>query len=400
MMQIRKTLVCKRNLPAKENSVVIRLNYQNLFDYLIDAAICQKDDLPDLKVDENSRASRWAIDRPQYRDKLFIKQRSDSIKLNSIRFDREERFYRFLQDCKNLDEVSSLTLELLHFDRHNSILIYQCSEDYRTLKSAYESRAAFPIALATRVGTALAKLHSQTINSQECYAFLTESEAYKFDNSIFDLNPLSGYLINPIEPEDLNTIPVSCWRFLGLFQQADAVKKIVTDLILNHRRCCLTHNNIQFSNILISRDCEKLALPIQDADSGLIKVVDWETISWGDPACDLGKAMLGYFLFWLDSMIVHPAIEIKKAIQLATIPLGAVHPSMIAMTQAYINTYPKVLEDYPAFLQRVIQFAGLGLIDQLLTEFHFQPEMALNHQNLYFFIAAQLLCKPEKFLAI
>jgi hypothetical protein len=70
------------------------------------------------------------------------------------------------------------------------------------------------------------------------------------------------------------------------------------------------------------------------------------------------------------------------------------------MTKAYINTYPKILEDYPEFIKRVIQFAGLGLIYQLLTEFQLQPEMALSHQNLYFFIAAQLLCKPEKFLSI
>ena len=99
-------------------------------------------------------------------------------------------------------------------------------------------------------------------------------------------------------------------------------------------------------------------------------------------------------------MIVHPAIEIKKSIQLATIPLEVVRPSIVAMTKAYINTYPKILENYPEFIKRVIQFAGLGLIYQLLTKFQLQPEMALSHQDLYFFIASQLLCKPEKFLSI
>jgi hypothetical protein len=70
------------------------------------------------------------------------------------------------------------------------------------------------------------------------------------------------------------------------------------------------------------------------------------------------------------------------------------------MTKAYINTYPKILEDYPEFIKRVVQFAGLGLIYQLLAEFQLQPERAFNIQTLYFFIAPQLLCKPEKFLSI
>jgi len=211
---------------------------------------------------------------------------------------------------------------------------------------------------------------------------------------------ISDYLISRIEPESLKKTQSVSWKFIGNFQQSEAVREVVTDLVLNHRHCCLTHNNIQFNNILIPRHWEKLVTETPDSDRSLIKLIDWEAYSWGDPACDLGKAILGYFLLWIDSMIVHPAIEIKKSIQLATIPLEVVRPSLVAMTKAYINTYPKILEDYPEFIKRVIQFAGLGLIYQLLTEFQLQPEMALSHQNLYFFIAAQLLCKPEKFLSI
>ena len=60
---------------------------------------------------------------------------------------------------------------------------------------------------------------------------------------------------------------------------------------------------------------------------------------------------------------------------------------------------PSLTND-PEFLKRVIQFAGLGLIYQLLAEFQFQPEIAQIHQKIYFSIAAQLLCSPEKFLVI
>ena len=238
------------------------------------------------------------------------------------------------------------------------------------------------------------------MSSQECYTFLTELEESKLNYQLPYPDYLSDYLVSRIEPKSLKKTQALSSRFLGIFQQSEAVREIVTELVLNHRHCCLTHNNIQFHKIFIPGHWEKLVSEILDTDKSLIKIIDWEACSWGDPACDLGKSILGYFLFWINSMIVHPAIEIKKSIQLATLPLEVVRTSIVAMTKAYINTYPKVLEDYPDFLKRVIQFAGLGLIYQLLSEFQFQSEMALNHQQLYFFIAAQLLCKPEKFLSI
>ncbi|MEG4440576.1 hypothetical protein QUB47_01235 [Microcoleus sp. AT9_B5] len=381
--------------------MTIKLNYKNLLDYLIDAAICHKDDLDYLKVDFNSRAFHWVIEFPQNQGKLFVKQLPHFSTLdNDIRISKEWKLYNFLQSHKDLDYASSLTPEVLHFDNSNSILIYKCSNDYITLKSFYEHQEAFPIALAQLVGTTLAKLHSQTMSSQECYTFLTELEEGKLNYQLPYPDYLSDYLISRIEPESLKKTQALSWRFLGIFQQSDAVREVVTELVLNHRHCCLTHNNIQFHKIFIPQHWENFVSEIQNCDRSLIKLIDWESCSWGDPACDLGKAILGYFLFWINSTIAHRAIEIKKSLQLATIPLEAVRPSIVAMTKAYINTYPKVLEDYPEFLKRVVQFAGLGLIYQLLTKFQLQPEIALSHQNLYFFIAAQLLCKPEKFLSI
>ena len=381
--------------------MAIKLNYKNLFDYLIDSAICQKDDLDYLKVDINSRTFHWVIEFPQNQVKLFVKQIPHFSTLdNDVRISKEWHIYNFLQSDKKLDYVSSLIPEVLHFDDSSSILIYKSPNHYITLKSSYENQEIFPSALAELVGTTLAKLHSQTMNSQQCHSFVSELEECKLNYQLPYPDYLSDYLLSRIEPESLKKTQAVSWTFLGNFQQSEAVREVVTDLVLNHRHCCLTHNNIQFNNILIPRHWEKLVTETPDADQSLIKLIDWEAYSWGDPACDLGKAILGYFLLWIDSMIVHPAIEIKKSIQLATIPLEVVRPSLVAMTKGYINTYPKILEDYPEFLKRVIQFAGLGLIYQLLTEFQLQPEMALSHEKLYFFIAAQLLCNPEKFLSI
>jgi hypothetical protein len=379
----------------------MNLNYKNLFHYLVDPAIYQEDDLEELKIDLSSQASNWVIELPRNLGKVFVKQTPHHSGLyNDIRIWKEWHIYNFLQSDRSLDYVSSLTPELLHFDENNLILIYKCPTDYISLKKYYKNQEDFPNFLAELVGTTLAKLHSETINSQPCHTFVSELEESKLNYQLPYPDYLSDYLSGRIEPESLKKSQAVSWRFIGNFQQSEAVREVVTELVLNHRHCCLTHNNIQFNNILIPRHWEKLVTETPDSDRSLIKLIDWEAYSWGDPACDLGKAILGYFLLWIDSMIVHPAIDLKKSIQLATIPLEVVRPSLVAMTKAYINTYPKILEDYPEFIKRVIQFAGLGLIYQLLTKFQLQPEMALSHQDLYFFIASQLLCKPEKFLSI
>ena len=379
----------------------MNLKYKNLFHYLVDAAIYQEDDLDNLKIDLSSQASNWVIELPRNLGKVFVKQTPHHSGLyKDIRIWKERHLYNFLQSDNSLDYVSSLTPELQHFDENNLILIYKCPNDYISLKNYYKNQENFPNFLAELVGTTLAKLHSETRNSQQCHTFVSELEESKLNYQLPYPDYLSDYFVSRIEPESLKKSQVVSWGFIGNFQQSEAVKEVVTDLVLNHRHCCLTHNNIQFNNILIPRHWEKLVTETPDSDRSLIKLIDWEAYSWGDPACDLGKAILGYFLLWIDSMIVHPAIEIKKSIQLATIPLEVVRPSLVAMTKAYINTYPKILEDYPEFIKRVIQFAGLGLIYQLLTEFQLQSEMALSHQDIYFFLASQLLCKPEKFLSI
>lgn len=383
--------------------MTINLTYKNLCPYLINTDVCEKGESKYINFDViSSKNFNWVIDLPENRGKLFVKQNPHYTTLYSDdRIRKEWHICNFLQSERDLDYASSLTPELLHFDERNSILIYKSSDGYTTLESYYKNYKAFPDAIAVLVGTTLAKLHSETMNLQECYTFITEFEEGKLRYQLPYPDYLSEYLVSRVEPESLKKTPVQSWRFLFcVFQQSEIVSKVVTELVLHHRHCCLTHNNIQFNKILIPIQWERLLSETEDSEKSLIKLIDWEACSWGDPACDLGRAITGYFLFWINSMIVHPTIELKKSLQLAAIPLETVRPSMIAMTKAYISTFPKVLEGYPEFLKRVIQFAGLGLIYQLLTEFQLQPEIALSHQELYFYIAAQLLCKPEKFISI
>lgn len=382
--------------------MTLNLNYKNLFDYLMNTGICEKEDLDYMKVDARySKNFNWVIELPENRGKLVVKQQPHYSTLYSDdRIRKEWSLYNFLHYQKDLNYALSVTPEVVHFDQKNSIVLYKYSSDYITLEQYYKNHHFLLTSIAELVGETLGKLHYETINSQECYTFMTELGGDYLHYQLPYPDYLSNYLVRSLEPESLKNTPVQCWRFIGIFKQAEALNKVVTELVFHHRHCCLTHNNIQFNKLLIPKHWEKLLSTINDSERSIIKLIDWEACSWGDPACDLGKAIAGYFIFWLNSMIIHPAIEIKKSIQLATIPLEVVRPSIVAIKNGYINTHPSILEDYPEFFKRIIQFAGLSLIYQLLTEFKFQPEIALSHQEIYSYIAGQLLCKPEKFMSI
>ena len=94
-------------------------------------------------------------------------------------------------------------------------------------------------------------------------------------------------------------------------------------------------------------------------------------------------------------MTIHPAIELEKSLQLATIPLEVIHPSIIVMTRAYIKNFPKLLEERSDFLKLVIQFAGLTLIYYILEAIEYHREFS-NRQIYILQVAKSLLCQPEK----
>lgn len=372
--------------------MTVKLNSQNLLHYLMDAAICNNNDLANIRIDvKYSNSFNWVINFPTGGN-LVVKEKSCYHRYHTNNLICNERhIYEFLQSCPDLVYASSLAPEIPHFDDDNSIIIYKYPTDYIILERYYENNTAFPTAIAKLIGTTLAKLHLETMNSQECYNFMT---AFKEEEIRYQLR-YHDYLLDRIEPETLSKFPAEGLRFFAFYQRYKNLSKAVTELVVHHRHCCLTHNNPQLNKILIPSQWERLISKTEYSNKSLIKLIDWEGCSWGDPACDLGTAIAGYLLVWLNSITVHPDIELEKSLQLATIPLEVMHPSVLAMTRAYISTYPKVLEDSPDFLKRVIQFAGLALIYQILAMI--QEHKGFNNQGICMLqVAKNLLCQPDK----
>jgi thiamine kinase-like enzyme len=103
-----------------------------------------------------------------------------------------------------------------------------------------------------------------------------------------------------------------------------------------------------------------------------VRVIDWERSTWGDPAFDLGTLIASYVQIWLGSLVISNSLSIEESLRLAATPLEQLQPSIAALTQAYFDTFPEILEHRPDFLRRVVQFAGFALIQQIQAMIQYQ----------------------------
>jgi hypothetical protein len=376
----------------------IKLSSNNVFQYLVDIGLCEKQDIELTNIiPKSSQSGRQnliflTINLPSV-GQIFIKQSHYDNNINNI-IKKEWLFQSFLQSSPNLNYICSLNLQILHFDKINSIIIYKCPPNYIDLESYYRNHKNFSPTIAELVGTTLAALHCKTLNSHNCYDFMNKV----VEGKVYYQFPHPSYLLDQLEPETLlKELHLGGNSFLYFYQRDKNLKGTVTDLVVNHNRFCLTHNNFKLDNILIFNQWQEI-LEQTNSDNNnqaFIRINNWEKCSWGDPAFDVGTVIADYLLLWLNSLILHSEIKLEKSLQLARMPLGTIQPSIVALTRSYINKFPKCLKEYPNFLNRVIQFTGLALIYKITTMI--QSFQNFNFHMIYILkVATNLLCQPEK----
>lgn len=368
----------------------VKLNSHNLHQYLINTCFNQEQHLKSIKI-EREDSNNWAI-AWESGYQIFVKQELYDHKGSCNRkINNEWKLYNFFQSCQDLSYTASLNLEILHFDDSNSILIYKYPKDYINLNQYYRINKTFVTAIPELLGTTLATLHRETVNSRQCFDFMNNTVESKFCNQF----PYSIYMQERIEPEIFFSSPSEFYKFVALYQRYESLRAAATELLANHHPYCLTHNNPLLNSILIPNSWKEILSQENLQDKSIIRMINWESCSWGDPAFDLGRAIADYLLLWLNSLIVHPAIELEQSLQLATIPLEVIQPSILALTKGYSSSFPDILENYPNFLKRVIQFTGLALIFHLLAMI--ESFQGFNNQSICKLqVAKKLLCTPEK----
>ena len=375
--------------------MVLLLSSKNIFDYLEQKGICASTETEFGKIESKSAKNFNLLVTLPDSSKLLIKQE---------RFDREgktagefKREWQIKEFVKKFTEVSNLRVwlpEILDFDAENSILIVKYLDEYQNLAEFYSQTNIFASEIASSIGSIIAKIHRQTINHQDYRDF--------FSHKTNDLSKKSTQRLtlglSKIKPEIFGQVPADGLKFFALYQRYDSLGKALAELNESFKPCCLTHNDLKLNNLLIpSSPTSTTTIDYSDPQIEL-KLIDWERCGWGDPAFDLGTLIGSYLIIWLQSLVVSRSIAIDESLRLATIPLEVLQPSLAALSKTYVACFPEIVRHYPDFWQRVMQFAGLALIQSIQSTLQYQK--SFNNTGICMLqVAKSLLCRPETCIA-
>ncbi|MEH2146609.1 phosphotransferase family protein [Nostoc sp.] len=338
--------------------MVLSLSSHNVIQYLQDAGLCSSEDGPSDKSElpGSSQNNFNLLVTLADNRKLLLKQERNVNNNDAAPHElfQEWLFHQLLQQFPVLGNTSVIAPLVVHFDEENSILVRNYLSEYLELATLYHNNEIFPQEIASAIGTTLAGLHRATYNRREYRDFMATAPQGEFRYGFY--NPAQG--IGSIGPEIFGTVPTDALKFYLLYQQYESLSSAIADLAYSWNPCCLTHNDLKLNNILVHSRWEQL-------DNCLVRLIDWEACSWGDPAFDLGTLLASYLGIWLKSLVVDPTIELEESLHLALTPIEILQPSIIALIRAYVNAFPMILEYRSDFILRVIQFAGLALIHQI-----------------------------------
>jgi hypothetical protein len=365
----------------------LSLSSENVIQYLQKAGLCSLEDgaLSEAKLSESGRNNRNLLVKLTDDRQLLVKQESHIHVDNSLHeFFNEWLFHELLQKFPVLSNLSAIASSLLHFDPDNSLLIRSYFSDYMELGKFYAHNGIFPLEIAQVIGTSLAGLHRATFQKREYRDFMDTAPQGEFRYRYY--NPAQG--INSINQDIFGKIPTEALKFHTIYQQYESLESAIADLAYEWKPVCLTHNDLQLSNILLHSRWQQL-------DNCLVRFIDWEACAWGDPAFDLGTLLASYVQVWLSSLVVDPSLKLEESLHLAIIPLEVIQPSILTVIRAYLHAFPMILDYRQDFILRVIQFTGLALTHHIQNTIEYHKYFDNTHLCMLE-VAKSLLTMPEQ----
>lgn len=373
------------------------LSSQNVFSYLISHGLCTQAEQSLSKIElKSAKNFNLLVSLPDGSQLLVKQERLNREGRTRGEFLDEWQVHNFFQTFPEVSHLRSSLSEVIHFDAENSIIVFNYLNNYRDVAEFYAKENLFPTKIARSIGENLASIHRLTLGHPEYQQF--------FQNSEVITQPTNSQMtggVNRITPEVFGHVTSDGLKFFALYQRYDNLGKAIANLKEAFHPCCLTHNDLKLNNILLSLNWETAAereisseFFLPDQDDQIIRLIDWERGSWGDPANDLGSIIASYLQIWLYSMVASRTIPIEESLRLAAIPLHLIQPSIAELMATYLANFPEILERSPEFLQRVVQFTGFSLITSIQAKL--QHERTFGNSGICILqVAKSLLCRPQ-----
>lgn len=359
------------------------LNSSNLLDYLSAVGLAPPDPAQIATQTISARNFNLVLRCPGS-PSLLIKQETIDQQGRGRIF-QEAQLQHLITSQPALQSLVAIVPNVLHTDRENGIVINRFLEDYWDLSDYYDDQQDFSPEIAQFLGQRLGEIHGSTFQRPDLEQQILET---------LGTSPLLAkqFLSHTerLHSAIFGTVPLDCLRFYKLYQQFPSLATAVKELAATNQARCLVHNDLKLNNVLIHQQwAQNPAIALRP--------IDWETCGWGDPASDLGSLLASYLSLWLDSLVVGAGLSMTESLQLATVPLELLQPSLLALVESYFQVFPWILTVQPRYLERVLQQAGLALIGRIEAKIEYGRIFG-NQSILTLQVAKQLLCTPLAFV--
>ena len=375
------------------SSVKISLDTSNVFEYLATLNYCQVSDRDPSRVTVISAKNFNLLIAFKDGRNLLVKQElHNNCGQTQAEFWSAWQLQALIKRFPDLEsKIGAFLPELIYFDPDNSILIVKYLADYTDLYQYYTNEHKFPVEVARSIGQLLATIHSQTFQQPQYQQWLERSDIrpQSNQNPSDRSHPAIDLIdrLNHLTPQIFQVTPPGCLQFFRLYQRFPNLSLAMIDLGKSITPSCVVHHDLKLNNILIDLEWEQ-------PGSTVIRLIDWERATWGDPAFDLGCLLASYLEIWLDGLVIGNSLSINQSLKLATTPLELLQPSLFLLVQAYLAGFPAIMLARPDYLDRVIQFAGLALIQNIEGKIYAERNFD-NRGIVILQVAKQLICTPQ-----
>ena len=301
---------------------------------------------------------------------------------------------KLIYSFANLATIRSIVSEIIFLDWSNGVLVSIFYDDYTPLDRYYQTPKDLNPKISFIFGSNIAKIHRATYKQQQQKEFLARclqlDDSDKRPNFIRRLDNISLDIFSRICPDGLD--------FYRLYQRFPSFQQAIDELYQNIQPACLIHNDLTLDNLIIDTHID-LERDSAEIGSEHFKIIDWERIDWGDPAVDLGMVISEYVGgIWLGSLIAARHLDLNTMLRLAAFPLDAIAPSLRGLMRGYLSVFPEIISERPDFITRVVQFAGIGILNRLsyYVEHHYP---FTNKSMCKLQVAKSLLCSPQQAIA-
>jgi hypothetical protein len=269
----------------------------------------------------------------------FVKQGLGSSGRRAVA--REHAAYRRLDG--EADGIAAFIPALVDYNADQAILVLELAGRYRNLHERRRTARGFSPRLGRVLGDALGCLHDHRPPTPHSW----------------DTAPPWILRAHRPRPAALRHTSPADLEIIKLLQQSPPIRDGMDRLAAGWRPQAFVHGDFRWENCVVAE--MRGATP-------LMRIVDFEQASAGDPAIDVGAAFAEYIRSWLSSMPNEPSLGGTELADVAIRPIEEMQPEIAALWRAY--TERRELDDAErvAMLARCVDFAAVRLIAAALEQ--------------------------------